>query len=762
MDKRILYGLGALVAGYVGIKMVKAESYSAEEGIYEVITQQQVDDEMICEGCPHTFKVGDSYVQDGDYPTCVTCAKDFKTCIDCEEFYNPEGEHKWAKTCSDCRGSGFIMTSYTSATYDDPAEADGDDCGACDGLGYVCEEGEGYGAESRNVRAWSVYVSDMEEGHDDDWGMIDLSKQQIVYLGWPTKESAIEAANNVSKDKKYKKYDVVYVVAEKDGDEEIVYRIENFRNGEISYSAEELKKDSCCCGATKSNPCACMYQGVMSCSAKAPMCACYKALEKNAEYDEEDMVHCNHCSDIVGNEKEVYGDETVDYEMANGELVCIPCHKIWMKEYENDLDPNYTPFYAETRKIPATKVVVIDGEEYKIQIDDLYGYGWDGSQLSYQQYKKIMSYDLNIHIQSKNGDGKGNWLIGEKRKGIEDWLKRKFNPKEIYFDDDGDYSEGARDDGMVEKTGNIHTIWFSLNDKVLKFFGFEIPSKKDCSKGHTWSNAYIRNDYGLDDDGMASVEYGQRCEVCAVERRGSIGGDVSWDMDAETFEMQPMDKKTMAQFRKRAKQMREMPQAEKDKMRKLVEVKDAEEGEPCPNCKCSHENLEMTDSYNEGGMFWIDMVCQDCGLKGGSYTDDVQWEDEGILQSSPQIAYNMGNPNFGALKCPRCFQRFEKAAESFSASGSGDLTYDGGRMVSIEEVTIVDYNWHTDPDETDDIDESDIESQVQEKVENEMYEGDSGNDSWSYGTDSDGTNVEVYYEWNKTVEDGGEEFIKGW
>ena len=50
-----------------------------------------------------------------------------------------------------------------------------------------------------------------------------------------------------------------------------------------SYSAEELKKDSCCCGATKSNPCACMYQGVMSCSAKAPKCPCYKALEKNAE-----------------------------------------------------------------------------------------------------------------------------------------------------------------------------------------------------------------------------------------------------------------------------------------------------------------------------------------------------------------------------------------------------------------------------------------------------------------------------------------------
>ncbi len=86
----------------------------------------------------------------------------------------------------------------------------------------------------------------------------------------------------------------------------------------------------------------------MECSAKAPKCACYKALEKNAEYDEEDMVYCNHCSDIVGNEKEVYGDETVEYKMANGELVCIPCYKIWMKEYKNDLDPHYSPFYAET------------------------------------------------------------------------------------------------------------------------------------------------------------------------------------------------------------------------------------------------------------------------------------------------------------------------------------------------------------------------------------------------------------------------------
>ena len=161
---------------------------AAEEGIYEVITQQQVDDEMICEGCPHIFKVGDSYAKDGDLSFCVTCAKDFKTCIDCDELYDPEGEHKWAKTCSDCRGSGFIMTSYTSATYDDPAEADGDDCGACDGLGYVCEEGEGYGAETLlaaeefSKEDLEAYFADLKKNNPKLAKIIEFKVKNEEYL----------------------------------------------------------------------------------------------------------------------------------------------------------------------------------------------------------------------------------------------------------------------------------------------------------------------------------------------------------------------------------------------------------------------------------------------------------------------------------------------------------------------------------------------------------------------------------------------------
>jgi hypothetical protein len=43
---------------------------------------------------------------------------------------------------------------------------------------------------------------------------------------------------------------------------------------ETLEAEEKLSKTSCCCGADESNPCVCM---------KAPKCACYKALEKNAE-----------------------------------------------------------------------------------------------------------------------------------------------------------------------------------------------------------------------------------------------------------------------------------------------------------------------------------------------------------------------------------------------------------------------------------------------------------------------------------------------
>ena len=71
---------------------------------------------------------------------------------------------------------------------------------------------------------------------------------------------------------------------------------------------------------------------------------------KGAEFKEVDdeIVHCSFCSEIIGTEQEVYDEETVEWYNADGETVCPPCYKEWMKEWERDTDMHYTPFYAES------------------------------------------------------------------------------------------------------------------------------------------------------------------------------------------------------------------------------------------------------------------------------------------------------------------------------------------------------------------------------------------------------------------------------
>jgi len=96
-----------------------------------------------------------------------------------------------------------------------------------------------------------------------------------------------------------------------------------------------------------------------------------------------------------------------------------------------------------------------------------------------------------------------------------------------------------------------------------------------------------------------------------------------------------------------------------------------------------------------------------------------------------------------------------------NAEGSGRIDHEGGRMVAIDEVIVVDYTWRTDPDDAN-VDEWRVHDEVEEKVESEMHIGDS-----SYGTfytyDNDNNeSVEVSYSWDKSIEDGGEEIIKSW
>ena len=87
----------------------------------------------------------------------------------------------------------------------------------------------------------------------------------------------------------------------------------------------------CCCGATKSSPCACMKQKVMKCSKTEPKCPCYTAKDIKKSFDHGWSVtkwgsggfktdECQLCG-------EVFNDENISYESKQGNAFCKGCYK---------------------------------------------------------------------------------------------------------------------------------------------------------------------------------------------------------------------------------------------------------------------------------------------------------------------------------------------------------------------------------------------------------------------------------------------------
>lgn len=125
--------------------------------------------------------------------------------------------------------------------------------------------------------------------------------------------------------------------------------------GKGGYGAEEseLKKDSCCCGADKEKPCACMFTGA-DCSAKEPMCQCYKDLAeaKSAEesFDAEtyNKVYRSEPNPIIFNENippEIWNAlsaESQDQYLATRDetLLSAPCCGVTKAELRMDSEAN--------------------------------------------------------------------------------------------------------------------------------------------------------------------------------------------------------------------------------------------------------------------------------------------------------------------------------------------------------------------------------------------------------------------------------------
>ena len=101
-----------------------------------------------------------------------------------------------------------------------------------------------------------------------------------------------------------------------------------------SFDAEDkrtLKKDSCCCGATKSVPCECMYLG-NQCSARKPMCQCYKLLsvQTNGKKAEESFeANC-------GNRRDAENFEANWYSVN-----CLKCEKPGFSDEMAEVEGGY-------------------------------------------------------------------------------------------------------------------------------------------------------------------------------------------------------------------------------------------------------------------------------------------------------------------------------------------------------------------------------------------------------------------------------------
>ena len=107
------------------------------------------------------------------------------------------------------------------------------------------------------------------------------------------------------------------------------------------------------------------------------------------------------------------------------------------------------------------------------------------------------------------------------------------------------------------------------------------------------------------------------------------------------------------------------------------------------NCYCEHQNLSLdgTPSVDEEYVS-VNVVCDDCGMKGYTTTHPYEWDNEAKLEDvGLPLMVNMYNPNYGELRCSRCRERFEKSAENYVL----DAEESGFKMYYLVEMPQMDY-----------------------------------------------------------------------
>ena len=200
--------------------------------------------------------------------------------------------------CGSCLGSG--LQEFCGNCNGEGEDWEGDECDECNGSGMVdCELCYGMGEQDGGYEVTGIDSNRYENYIQPIYDLTNRSsagrrvRDAMYRLEAALEKGVLNEGHNrerkplyaPKKDKLYTDLgDAIgfYIINEPNsltgGNNFINYMAEGF--GAESFDAEDkrtLKKDSCCCGATKSVPCECMYLG-NPCSARKPMCQCYKLL----------------------------------------------------------------------------------------------------------------------------------------------------------------------------------------------------------------------------------------------------------------------------------------------------------------------------------------------------------------------------------------------------------------------------------------------------------------------------------------------------
>jgi len=446
-----------------------------------------------------------------------------------------------------------------------------------------------------------------------------------------------------------------------------------------------------------------MKQDVMSCSAVEPKCPCYAAMEVKEAF--------------MGNpqfkETNYYGAESFSAETSRFN------EKLWRKEYTTEGD---FVDLMEIKKGTGRGLVllrnrngIVDGPSY-----------WDSSPPAIEWIEDILgNSDWELIIADQLGalseapvlakghyDDEGNFVLNSNvayyfgNYQIEDWGEVLDREGEVFFHR-ASFSKAAESHGYSYAYNDGHSDARKRDEyrpnlsstkqesdfkKILKQkaefsdedwdgpFTKELRVRIDSVGGQfapDWANEMeIEVQYHDESDLYAITD----SITDAIKKTVNNNNESLFGAEQKTFEMQPIDKEMMKKFREFRKQMRELPQAEKDKRRKLA-MKDREDYLKRKGAESFSADDYDDDDYENAGWVKTDdsfyRVCKTCSkefTEGGS-----GMICENCMRSAESFSAEKGYRNYGG-------ERWDKITRILVSDEKEDLGNGMNRTQSLKNI----------------------------------------------------------------------------